>query len=138
VPPLDRRPVDEPRTVYRFVDASDVDDPELPKDFLSDIENGIRPFFKSEKRWPERFEGMSVFGSYGAALSTWNAGRERALERGEPMKTPRYIAEVELVPGQGLDIEDLHKDDEHLTIWGDPVRLAAATCRIYDPVITKE
>jgi hypothetical protein len=65
----------------------------------------------------------------------WRAGQsvDRSTERNEPIEIGNYIAEVELVPGRGFFIEDLDEDDEHLTIWGNPDLLAAATRRIYMP-----
>lgn len=131
--PLDRRAVEDRRLVFRFVRASVPEDPELPKDFLSDKENGMEPFFKREKRYPELFDGMSMYGSFEAALAEWNRCRTTAAERNEAPRIPPFIGKVELTPGNGFDIEDLDEPDEHLTIWGDPARLADATRRIYDP-----
>jgi len=42
-----------------------------------------------------------------------------------------FIAEVALVPDEGFEIEDLGEPDEHLTVWGDADKLAAAVRRIY-------
>lgn len=93
----------------------------------------MTPFFRREKRYPELLDGMSAYGSREAARRRWTRCREIAIERDEPLQIGDYVAEVELIPGHGFSIEDLHDEDEHLTIWGDPDRLAAATRRIYAP-----
>lgn len=130
---LDRRPVEEPRLAYRFVDVSDVDDAALPSEFRSDFENGAIPRFKREKRYPELFDGMSMYGSPEAAIVHWEHCWRTAQKYGEEMRLGAHIAEVCLQPGQGFEIEDLEQDDEHLTIWGDPDQLAAAVRRIFTP-----
>ncbi|HWD85161.1 MAG TPA: hypothetical protein VG321_05375 [Solirubrobacteraceae bacterium] len=116
----------------------DLEDPVLPTQFRSDRENGMISLFRRERRYPELLDGMSVYGSPAAAGRLWLKCRETARERGEPMRIGAYVAEVELTPGQEFSIEDLHEDNEHLTIWGDPDRLAAATRRIYAPATEPE
>jgi hypothetical protein len=119
--------------VFRFVHVADRDDPALRDQFLSDRENGLTPFFRRERRYPELLDGMSAYESEQAAYLRWARCRDIAAARNEPMQVGEYIAEVELEPGMGFDIEDLREPDGHLTIWGDPDRLAQATCRIYTP-----
>jgi hypothetical protein len=91
------------------------------------------PRFRREKRYPELFDGMSMYGSPEAALIHWQRCWRTAQSYGEAMRVGAYVAEVELQAGKGFEIEDLEEEDEHLTIWGDPDRLAAATRRIYTP-----
>lgn len=119
--------------MYRFVRVGDLDDPLLREDFLSDREKGMVPLFKREKRYPERFDGMSAYGSREAAVRRWMRSREIAKERNQEMTIGAYVAEVELTPGEGFEIEDLEDPEGHLTIWGHPDRLATATRRIYNP-----
>jgi hypothetical protein len=82
---LDRRAVQEPRLVYRFVHVQSVDDPMLRDQFLSDRENGMIPFFRREKRYPELLDGMSAYGSPAAALRRWTQCRDIAQARNEPI-----------------------------------------------------
>jgi hypothetical protein len=93
----------------------------------------MKPFFRREKLYPELLDGMSVYGSEEAAYRRWSRCREIAEQKKEPIRVGEYIAEVELRPGMGFDIEDLRDPDEHLTIWGEPDQLAACTRRIYAP-----
>ena len=123
----------EPRRVYRFVHVAELTDPALRDQFLADRENGMTPFFRREKLYPELLDGMSAYGSAQAAERRWAECRDIARQRNEPMRVGEYVAEVELTPNQDVDVEDLGEPDEHLTIWGDPDRLCAATRRIYAP-----
>jgi hypothetical protein len=119
--------------VYRFVHVAELNGPALPDQFRSDREQGMTPFFRREKRYPELLDGMSVYASPEAALRRWTKCRDVAVARGEPIQIGSYVAEVELVPDRGFCVEDLGDDEGHLTIWGNPDLLAAATCRIYVP-----
>ena len=47
------------------------------------------------------------------------------------MSVGNYIAEVELVQGEGFEVVDLAEPDGHLTIRGDKSRLAARVIRVY-------
>lgn len=105
-------------------------------DFASDRDSGKRPL-RREKAFPELRDGMSVFGSLAAARTLWQMVYEAAAARGQEVRMGNYVAEVELIPDQGYLLEDLGEPDEHLTIWGDPARLAGAVGRIY-PATTME
>ena len=100
------------------------------EDFRSDREKGSAPL-RREKAYPELLEGMSVFGSHGAAQTRWETIRQAAERRGQQVRVGYFIAEVALVPDEGFEIEDLGEPDEHLTVWGDADKLAAAVRRIY-------
>jgi hypothetical protein len=128
--PLDRRPVSEEMTAYRFVHVESVDDPAPVEDFLSDRETGKRPLAR-EKAYPELQDGMSMYGSLEAARAVWQDVYEAVTARGQEVRLGDYVAEVVLTPGNGYDYEDLGEPDEHLTIWGDPASLADAVDRIY-------
>jgi hypothetical protein len=122
--------------VYRFAKVGAADDPALRDDFLSDRDSGKRPL-RREKAYPELRDGMSTFGSLEAARVVWRVIHDAARLRGQEVELGRYIAEVNLEPNSGFDVEDLHEPDEHLTIWGEPDRLVAAVRRIY-PALTDE
>jgi len=125
------------RTVYRFVHAASTDDPELVEDFRSDRDSGKSPF-RREKAFPELRDGMSTFGSLEAARALWQTVFVAATARGQEVRMGNYIAEVELGPDEGFSLEDLDEPDEHLTIWGEPARLAAAVGRIYSATTSEE
>jgi hypothetical protein len=129
-PPLDRRPVEQPRRVYRFVQANSAQAASLASDFRSDLEAGKRPF-RREKVYPELREGMSAFGSLAAARAQWQLIRKAAEDRGQQVKAGDFVAEVLLESGQGFDFEDLEEPDEHLTVWGAADRLAEAVTNVY-------
>jgi len=74
---------------------------------------------------------MSTYGSLEAARSVWGEINEAAQARGQEVRIGLFIAEVVLEPGYGFDLEDLGEADEHVTIWGEASRLAAAVSRIY-------
>lgn len=133
--PLDRRPVEEPRTVYRFVHVDDVDDPKLVEDFRSDRESGKRPVPR-EKAIPELQDGMSTFGSLSGARDQWQTISEAAAKRDQAVRVGYYIAEVELVPDRGYSVEDLDEPNEPLTTWGEANRLAEDVRRIYPAAIS--
>jgi hypothetical protein len=128
--PLDRRPVTEQMTAYRFVHVETVDDPPPVDDFVSDRDAGKRPL-RRERVYPELQDGMSMYGSLDAARAVWQEVSEAAAARGQEVRMGNHVAEVVLTPGKGYDYEDLDEPDEHLTIWGDPASLADAVDRIY-------
>lgn len=130
ITPLDRRPVDESRPVYRFVHVSDKSDPKLRDDFRSDAERGATPFTRRERKFPELLDGMSVYGSPQGAKAEWAICAKAAADKGEPVKVGDYAAKVELAPGQGFEIEDIGAVNDHLTIWGDADQLSAAVVDI--------
>lgn len=72
--------------MYRFVHVAQTDDPALTGEFRSDRENGMTPFFRREKRYPELLDGMSAYGSTEAALRRWTTCRRIADERNEPIQ----------------------------------------------------
>lgn len=106
-------------------------------DFRSDRDSG-KPPFRREKAFPELRDGMSVFGSLKAARAQWRTVYEAASKRGQEVRMGNYIAEVEMAADQGFSLEDLGEPDEHLTIWGEPSRLAGAVGRIYPAAINSE
>lgn len=124
--------------MYRFVRCGSTDDPSFRNQFLSDRENGMEPRFRREKQYPELFDGMSMYASLDGALRVWRRCRDIAAEKGEPMQIGQFVAELELLPGCDFSIEDLGDEDQHLTIWGDPDHLSAATRRIYTPTSDAE
>lgn len=113
-----------------------IDDPALVTDFRSDRDSGKSPF-RREKAYPELRDGMSVFGSLEAARAQWQTVYDAATARGQEVRMGNYVAEVEL-RADGYSLEDLGEPDEHLTIWGEPSRLAGAVCRIYPAATRKE
>lgn len=138
VPSLDRRPVTESRSVYRFVHVESESDDPPAEDFRSDREAGRQARSAREKAYPELLDGMSVFGSLDAARRRWADVHAIAIARGERVRLGDHIAEVVLDPEGGYMLEDLHEPDEHLTLWGDPVRLAAAVERLYSAATPAE
>lgn len=130
IEPLDRKPITARRCVYRFVHTANPNDPSLLVEFRSDRVAGKSPG-RREKEHPELQDGMSTYGSLGAARARWAMIEKAARKRGQPVRIGDYVAEVELLPGQGFFVEDLHRPDEHLTTWGDPAGLASAVARIY-------
>jgi hypothetical protein len=128
--------VTDDRLVYRFTHTESTNDPRLRDDFRSDRESGKRPFAR-EKAIPELQDGMSMFGSLDAARTRWRDMAEIAASRGEDVRAGYFIAEVLLRPENDFALEDLGEVDEHLTVWGDPDRLAGAVTRIY-PASTEE
>ncbi len=128
-PPLDRRPILEPTSVYRFVHVERPDDPELVPDFRSDQEAGKRAR-ERQAAIPELHRGQSMYNSLVSAREAWN-GLHRAAERkGQRLRIGDYIAEVELLPGRGFAIEDPGHASGHVTVWGDKERLAASVRQI--------
>lgn len=121
--------------MFRFVHVTDVHDPNLAGQFRSDRVNGMVPYFRREKRYPELLDGMSAYDSLATATARWNQCRAIAIERNEPIQIGSFIAEVRLTPSSGFSVEDLAEPDGHLTIWGDPSHLAAATSRIHTPEV---
>jgi hypothetical protein len=116
--------------VYRFVHFDATEDPGLVEDFRSDREEGKNPF-RRERIYPELRNGMSAFGSLEAARDQWELIRRAAEQRGQEVRAGRFVAEVQLDPEHGFEIEDLQEPDQHLTIWGEKAQLAQAVRRIY-------
>jgi hypothetical protein len=129
---LQRTPIPpEGRTVHRFVHTDRLDVEQLAQDFVADEDNPNVPGPDERERLiPELQEGMSAFGSEEAARDVWEQIlRPAAARRGQDVRAGDFIAEVDLVPDRGFEIEDLQEETGHLTIWGDPVCLAEAVHR---------
>jgi len=115
-------------TVYRFVHTDDLSDPELRNEFLGDRESwelrgkNYDPTDR-EIEFPILQEGMSVWGSREFMQARWARISARAAARGDAVEIGDFIADVNLVPGQGCHIEDLGEEGQHMTLWGDPDRL---------------
>ena len=116
--------------MYRFVSSESREIEVLTHDFLCDRITGKRPW-RREKIYPELQDGMSAFGSLDAARAQWELIRQGADKRGQEVMIGHFVAEVALVSDADFEIEDLGEPDEHLTIWGDPARLATAVEHIY-------
>lgn len=110
--------------------VADPADPSLIDDFASDRSAGKRPFAR-EKTFPELQDGLSTFGSLAAARARWQDMARIAAQREQEVRAGRFIAELLLRPDLGFALEDLGEVDEHLTIWGDPEKLAAAVRAIH-------
>jgi hypothetical protein len=72
-----------------------------------------------------------MFGSLEAARAQWRQIYDAVTARGQEVQLGAFIAELDLQPNEGFDMEDLHEPDGHLTVWGDPARLAQAVRRTY-------
>jgi hypothetical protein len=139
--PLDRRSVDQQRTVYRFVRTADREDPDLRNDFHSDraraaLEGAEYIPVDREAEFPELQDSMSVFGSPEPMRERWSRISARAAAKGQTVKLGDFIAELNLEPGEDCWIEDLGEEDQHMHLWGDPDRLASAVV-IIEPAATE-
>ncbi|MFZ2051422.1 MAG: hypothetical protein WAU69_10890 [Solirubrobacteraceae bacterium] len=128
------QPVVEPRLVYRWVKHSSSDHEDFIENFVSDAERGEKPL---EGEHPDYMHGRSAFDSLENARSAWERiyVRLKARSKGKPvkMRVGHFIAEIELRPGDGFEIDaPLNADPRgHLWIKGDKTKLAAATGTIY-------
>ncbi len=111
-------PVAPGRKVFRLVNATSPDDEARPEWFLTDREAGIDPWFREEE-WEELRDARSFFASENAARAEYAKSKKIADKRGEEVRMPGWIAEVALMPADGVAIDDLKEPDEHLLIRGD-------------------
>ncbi len=117
-------------TVFRFVRPRRVEDPGLIDDFLSDQAAG-KPKRGRALRIPELWDGLSCFRTLDLARARWSDIAELASRRGQTPRVGSFIAEVALSPDSGFAYEDLGHDDGHMTVWGEPARLASAASQIH-------
>jgi len=123
-PPPDWKEVAEATPVFRFVAAAEDPTPRAEW-FLSDDEAAAvreeppRPN-RVEKEHPDLLNGLSVYKTRDDAQDYWDAVRQKATERREPMRLPDSIAEAMLEPGCGVSIDDRNEPDGHLYARGAP------------------
>jgi hypothetical protein len=131
---LKRVPVSEAVMVHRIVrvESIDVGVEFLAGEFASDRDADCLPNGR-EQKFPILQDGMSAFRTRALAERRWRGMRKRAVQDGDAeVARGSFIAELELRPGADFYIEDLGENQGHLTIWGDPTKLAEAVRRI-DP-----
>ena len=112
--------------VFRLVHVSTADDDALAEDMKSNAARGRSPRGR-ESRHPEIHRGLSVFKKYTQAAERRRQIAARLQEQGsdQPVKIGDYVARLTL-EGPGVGYEDRDEPDGHMTIWGDPLRLAGA------------
>jgi hypothetical protein len=136
---LKREPVLGVLSVYRIVcvESTAVGIDVLVGEFVSDRNAGCSPSGR-ERKHPILQDGMSAFRTEVLAHRRWRGMRKNATQHGEvEVEKGSFIAELELKPEQDFYIEDLDESGGHLTIWGDPTKLAEAVRRI-DPARNAE
>lgn len=136
---LKRVPIEDTRIVYRVVGTSSKDPRVLGKFLGPDSADPTKKPDSRELKFPELQEGMSVYRSEEHARIRWAGMRKNADQFGDDkVRQGEYLAELELTPGEGFDVEDRRKRDGHLTIWGDPLKLAATVRRVFPAERPKE
>jgi hypothetical protein len=112
-------PVDEPRTVYRVVTTDDRQHADYVDSFKSSEALGLPPRTGSpEERFGLIHTGISCFRTLRQAekvAQKWGKGG--------------FVAEVSLQPRQGICLAEWGSRG-HVTVWGDPVKLADMTVDI--------
>lgn len=117
-------------TVFRFVRPPRVEDSGLTDDFFSDKAAG-KPKRGRALRIAELWDGLSCFRTLDLARARWSDIAALAGRHGQTPRVGSFIAEVELSPDSGFAYEDLGHEDGHMTVWGDPARLASAATQIH-------
>jgi hypothetical protein len=105
--------------VFRIVRTDESDDPVLLNSFRSNYELGGEPR-RVERSSTVIHMGISVYTDGDVARET----AERFPKLGD------FIARLDLQPGHGFNYSPTGHP-LHLTMWGDPVKLAAAVADIY-------
>jgi hypothetical protein len=107
---------------FRTVRVADVRHPDLPLSFRSHYEEGLAPRFQQTQH-----------AALHMAVSFWRTEEQAlAVARQFFPKHGEYLARAVLSGGQGFDYLDPRgeRHPEHLTVWGDPARLAQAVVDI--------
>jgi hypothetical protein len=109
--------------IYAFhtIKVATLNDPALPDSFRSHYEEGLEPRYRQAQHAATHM-----------AVSFWRDEETcRVLAKRFP-KHGTHIARVCLTFGHGFDYLDpsLETDPQHLTVWGDPARLASAVVDI--------
>jgi hypothetical protein len=138
-PPPNWEPVEEPRTIFRFVQHDSQNHPDFASNFIPDAENPNQQALEDEH--PDFRLGMSVFASCRQAKAVWAgivakveaAASSRNKRRNRPLKIKvgHYIAEVLLAPGHGFELAGPPDERGHMTLKGPAQALAAATRNVY-------
>jgi len=117
--------------VYRLVRVADVRDAGLLEDMKSNAAKARFPRGR-EVRQPTIHEGLSVYRSRQGAINRRRLVAERLerLGRDEPVLIGDYVARLQL-EGPDVGYEDRDEADGHMTIWGEPFRLAGAVADIF-------
>ena len=116
--------------VYRLVHVSEPADPALAEDMKSNAAKGKPPSGR-EVRQPAVHRGLSVYKSHNQAAALRRRIADRLIARGsnQPVRIGDYVARL-VLSGPGIGYEDRDEPDGHLTIWGEPSRLAGAVADI--------
>lgn len=136
---LKRKPVSEAVKVYRVVrvESIAVGIDVLAGEFASHRAADCLPSGR-EQKFPILQDGLSGFRTEVLARRRWRGMRKNATQHDEvEVEKGSFIAELELKPGRDFYIEDLGESGGHLTIWGNPTKLAEAVRRI-DPARNAE
>jgi hypothetical protein len=104
--------------VFRVVKTDDRDDPAFIESFMSHYELG-RPPRRLEIGFTVIYMGVSCWRSRNGAVG---------LAQAFP-KIGAHVARLELRQGNGFNVAATSGQD-HLTVWGDPVKLAGAVADV--------
>ncbi len=116
--------------VFRLVHVSAPADTALIEDMKPNAEKG-KPARGREARQPEVHRGVSFYKTHDQAVARRRRIAARLAEKNpdEPVVIGDYVARLAL-SGPGVGYEDRDEPDGHMTIWGDPLRLAEAVADI--------
>jgi hypothetical protein len=139
-PPPKWEPVRSRTVVFRYVQHDHRNHPEFAMNFLADRDNPDKKRVDPLEH-PDFRLGMSVFATEDQARENWaevfkklsasGSDRNKRRKREPRLKMGHFIAEVELVPGQGFELAGPADKRGHLTLKGDPEHLAGATKCVY-------
>jgi hypothetical protein len=113
--------------VFRLVKTDHLDAEALEPSFYSNERKGKPPRGR-EVRCPEIWKSLSVYKSLKGARDLYQTIAKR---QGAKVRIGEYVAELRLEGGSGVVYEDQGRPDGHVSIWGDPLDLAACVVDIH-------
>jgi hypothetical protein len=129
---LKRDPLKQSVTVYRVVGVTSLEPSKLAPYFRSEGELGVEKLTEREEEYPVLLDGLCVDTKLENARQILMGMRKVAARQGEAEPSRgNYIAQLDLEPGNGFDLEKRKKSDGKCTVWGNPAQLAGCASRIY-------
>jgi hypothetical protein len=113
--------------VFRLVTTDQLDVAALEPSFYSNQRKGKRPKGR-EVRCPEIWGSLSVYKSLQGARDLYRVIAKR--QRGA-VRIGEHVAELRLEGGVGFVYEEQNRADGHVSLWGEPLDLAARVVDIH-------
>lgn len=125
--PVQREPVTEPMTVFRFMRSDSMERSSLERELRTGEEADEGPDSRERKHELLR-RSRSMFAPKHKMVARWRKARQTAGSKGEQLQL-KFVAELRIGPGEGFYYE-VDGNGGHLPTWGETSKLAACVIRV--------